>query len=99
MGHLSRGLGGLALSTNEHCDIQTMKKLSAAQPERVLPAPLQLPPLSGLQVGPPRSISPVDPFILSSRRTPATITPLPCRAAHTGSALAKWCLLSVPSNQ
>ncbi|KAK9543059.1 hypothetical protein VZT92_000871 [Zoarces viviparus] len=83
-------------SRNEHGDIQNMKNGSATQPERFLPARVQLAPLSGLQVGPPRSISLEDPFILSSYCTPATITPQPCHASHIGVALAKWRLLSVP---
>lgn len=84
---------------NEHSDIQNMKNSSAAQPERFLPAQLQLAPLSRLQVGPPPSISLEDPFILSSHCTPATITPSPCHASHIRTALAKWRLLSVPSNE
>lgn len=74
---------------NEHGDIQHMKNSSAAQPERSLPARLQLAPLSGLQVEPPPSISLEDPFILSSRRTPATITPSPCYASHIRAALGQ----------
>ena len=84
---------------NEPGDIQNMKNGCADHPKRLLAVCLQLAPLSRLQVALPPSISPQDPFILSSRCTPATITPSPCYASHMGTALTKWPFLRLPSNE